>query len=249
MLELSIRGNGVGEGCWRIDELAQASGLTVDTIRYYVREKLLAPPERAGRHKLYGPDHLARIERIRDLQAQRFSLAAIRALLDTDRPGIERLLASDTGRQYTRDELIERAGVAAEVVDGLREVGLLPDPAEVGHEAYDESDLAALRAVAELQEIGMTHEIVIALGEIYVRHLRALQRDVHAMLAGQDRDGWDPVELEAIQRRLTANSERMIAAVDQVLNYVHQRMVQRLTLEAIQTAADTGTGVGGVKNT
>ena len=40
----------------------------------------------------------------------------------------------------------------------------------------------------------------------------------------------------------------MIAAVDQVLNYVHQRMVQRLTLEAIQTAADTGTGVGGVKN-
>ena len=238
----------MGEGCWRIDELAQQSGLTVDTIRYYVREKLLTPPERSGRHKLYGPEHLERIERIKELQAQRFSLAAIRALLDTDRPGLDRILASDSGRHYSRGELIERSGVSAEVVDGLQTVGLLPDPAEVGHEAYDDADLAALRQVAELQAIGMTPDIVIGLGEIYVRHFRALQADVHAMLAGSDRPQWDSAELETIQRTLTANSDRMIAAVDKLLGYVHQRMVQRLTLEALQTAADTGTGIGGVKN-
>ena len=37
---------------WRIDELAQRAGVTVDTIRYYARERLLPPPRRVGRHKL-----------------------------------------------------------------------------------------------------------------------------------------------------------------------------------------------------
>ena len=40
---------------------------------------------------------------------------------------------------------------------------------------------------------------------------------------------------------------RMIPAVDRVLNYVHQRTIQRLTLEAVRTAQETRTGVGGVR--
>jgi len=68
---------------------------------------------------------------------------------------------------------------------------------------------------------------------------------VHAMLSGQGRD-WDPDEMIAVQRQLTANSRRMIPAVDRVLNYVHQRTIQRLTLEAVATAQETHTGVGGV---
>ena len=82
----------------------------------------------------------------------------------------------------------------------------------------------------------MTEDILVELGAIYVRHFRALQADVHAMLAGDGRD-WDPDEMVAVQRRLTANSKRMIPAVDRVLNYVHQRTIQRLTLEAVRTAA------------
>lgn len=233
-------------GCWRIDELAQRAGLTVDTIRYYAREGLLPPPERSGRHKLYGTEHLDRLERIRDFQDRRFSLAAIRAVFDADRPGIEGLFAG-AGRALRFDDLVERSGVPRDLVVRLHDVGLLPEPAEFGREAYDESDLELLKAVAELREIGMTPEILVELGAIYVRHFRALQRDVHDMLAGKANIGWDPDELVAIQRRLTANASRMIPAVDRVLNYVHQRTIQRLTLEAIQTAQDTNTGVGGVR--
>jgi len=65
------------------------------------------------------------------------------------------------------------------------------------------------------------------------------------MLAGQGRD-WDPDEMVAVQRQLTANSDRMIPATDRVLNYVHQRTIQRLTLEAVKTSQETHTGVGGV---
>ncbi|HVJ96611.1 MAG TPA: MerR family transcriptional regulator, partial [Acidimicrobiia bacterium] len=128
------------ESAWRIDELAQKAGLTVDTIRYYSREGLLAPPERSGRHKLYGPEHLDRLTRIKDLQSQRFSLAAIKAFLDVDRPGIEGIFATQ-GREYTVDDLIERSGLDPGLVQRLCAVGLLADPVALGHELYDDSDL------------------------------------------------------------------------------------------------------------
>jgi DNA-binding transcriptional MerR regulator len=239
--EVDARPNGL-----RIDELAQRCRLTVDTIRYYAREKLLPAPIAAGRHKLYGPEHVERLDQIRDLQDQRFSLAAIRAILCSDRPGIDGIFGG-AQHHYSQDDLVERSGVPAGLVTTLQEVGLMPEPAEFGRESYDDADLAMLRSVRELLDIGMTPAILAELAAIYVRHFRALQTDVHAMLAGWTRDDWDPSEIDAIQRKLTSASDRLIPAVDRVLNYVHQRTVQRLTLEAIRTAAETNTGVGGVK--
>ena len=93
----------------------------------------------------------------------------------------------------------------------------------------------------------MTTGILVELGAIYVRHFRALQHDVHDMLSGKTRADWDPTELVSLQQRLTANTSRMIPATDQVLNYVHQRTIQRLTLEALRTAEATRTGIGGVR--
>src|SRR5690349_9034784 len=90
----------MAEASWRIDELARRGDVTVDTIRYYAREGLLRPPERKGRNRLYGPEHLERLARIRELQQRRFSLAAIRAIVDVDRPGLEGLFAAE-GREYT----------------------------------------------------------------------------------------------------------------------------------------------------
>jgi DNA-binding transcriptional MerR regulator len=230
--------------CWRIDDLARRADLPVDTIRYYAREGLLPAPEREGRHKLYGPRHLERLARIRELQERRFSLAAIRALLDADRPGLDRLFGAATS--YTLDDLEARSGVARDLIERLRGVGLLPDPAEIGRDSYDEHDLAALEAVAELREIGMTPDVLVELGAIYVRHFRSLQAEVHAMLAGATRPDWDPDEMAEIQRRLTAASDRLVPAVDRVLEYTHQRMVQRLTLDAIRRGRERGVGVGGI---
>jgi DNA-binding transcriptional MerR regulator len=221
----------MNEGCWRIDELAQRTGLTVDTIRYYVREGLLAPPTKQGRHRLYDSEHLERLDRIRELQAQRFSLAAIRAICEANKPGLEGLFTTGD-RSYSLAELIDRSGVDAELVSGLREVGLLPDPAEFGGEAYDDTDLALLRAVAELQAVGMTPEILLALGRIYVDHFAELQSDVLDMLSGRANPAWNAEELASVQDQLTANAHRLMPPINQLLNYVHQRTLQRLTLEA-----------------
>jgi DNA-binding transcriptional MerR regulator len=225
------------DGEWRIDELAQKAGLTVDTIRYYSREGLLRPPVKQGRNRLYCADHLERLERICELRAQRFSLAAIKAIVDVDRPGLEGLFTT-TGREYSLAELTERAELEPELVEELRAIGLLPDPADFGGDAYDETDVAVLRAVGELRSIGMTDAVVVALGRIYVEHLVALQHDVLDMLSGNVDPGWDREELVAIQGNLTANAPRLMPAIDQLLSYIHQRTLQRLTLEA---ARESGT--------
>src|SRR5450631_1776084 len=128
----------MGEPCFRIDELAQRAGLTVDTIRYYSREGLLQPPVKQGRNRLYDQEHLDRLDRIRDLRSQRFSLAAIRAIVDVDRPGLEGLFTA-SGREYSLAELTEKAELDDQLVAGLHDVGLLPDPAEFGGDSYDDT--------------------------------------------------------------------------------------------------------------
>lgn len=64
-----------------IEELSERVGVTVRNIRAYQAQGLVPAPERSGRVALYGPDHLARIELVRDLRAQGFGLPAIERLV------------------------------------------------------------------------------------------------------------------------------------------------------------------------
>ena len=58
------------------------------------------------------------------------------------------------------------------------------------------------------------------------------------MLSGKDNPAWSADEVVAVQQRLTANAQRLMPAINQVLNYVHQRTLQRLTLEAARGAEE-----------
>ena len=64
---------------WRgtLGELAEQSGASARTIRFYIARGLLPPPEGAGRAAAYGPRHLERLKKIRALQAQGLTLAEI----------------------------------------------------------------------------------------------------------------------------------------------------------------------------
>lgn len=73
---------------YRIEDLAQASGATVRTIRAYQDRGLLPAPERRGRANVYGEIHLTRLGQIAGLLDRGYTLTSIRELLD----------AWDTGR-------------------------------------------------------------------------------------------------------------------------------------------------------
>lgn len=60
-----------------IDQLAERTGVTVRTIRFWAGRGLLPPPVLRGRTGLYGPEHVARLELVSELSALGFSLSAI----------------------------------------------------------------------------------------------------------------------------------------------------------------------------
>ena len=223
-------------GDLRIDDLARESGLTVDTIRFYQREGLLPPAERVGRAKHYSAVHCERLEQIRDLQQRRFSLAAIKALLDADRPGIVDGIFGGSGADYSFDEVVTRSGVEPVLADRLRDSGLLRDPAEFGRSAYDGSDLDLLQAVAELARLGLPSDVIVELANIYTEGVERMQSQVLDLFTGKRGPGWkDADELRTFQADAAASAGELLPTVTRLVEYVHQRTLQRLTLGAIET--------------
>lgn len=230
-----------GSARWRIDELAQRAEITVDTIRYYHREELLPPPERSGRHALYGTRHLERLERIADLRSRRFSIAAIKALFRSGQ-SLDTVLV---GSGYTFEELCERSGLDLALLEQLEAAGLLQDPSATGRDAYDSADLDVLFAVGEMLDAGLPTELLVGLVGIYVRHFERLQAEVHDLFAGAGTPSLEPDDLAAVQARLTTNAGSVLAAANRVLDYLHRRTLRRVTITAIRDAVAEGRGFGG----
>src|SRR5215213_11083007 len=65
-----------------LDELTRRVGMSVRNIRFYTTKGLVPPAIRRGRNGYYGPDHLARLELVRELQAHGFTLSAIEGYLE-----------------------------------------------------------------------------------------------------------------------------------------------------------------------
>ena len=228
-----------GQTGLRIDDLAHRAGLTVDTIRYYQREGLLPPAERCGRTNLYGPEHLERLERIKALQVRRFSLAAIRALL-TERRGslVDGIFADRGGSAYTLDELLERSGVDHELAAALRASSLLRDPPEYGRDAYDGDDVDLLRAMQELRGLGLPDRGLIELGRIYAEGIEATQRQVVDLFTTGGALAWREDELIEFQENAARAATEILPIARRIVDYLHQRTIQRLALGAIEQSAD-----------
>ncbi|GAA3355121.1 MerR family transcriptional regulator [Saccharopolyspora gregorii] len=121
-----------------IDELAARAGVTVRTVRFYASRGLLPPPRLRGRLGLYGGDHLARLDLIRELQALGFTLSAIERHLEripddatAEDLALHRALlapwTSDQSEDLTRHELSQRAGrqLDDDLVGKLVSLGIL----------------------------------------------------------------------------------------------------------------------------
>lgn len=220
---------------WRIDDLAQRAGVAVDTIRYYQREGLLPTGERSGRTLRYGPAHLERLERIRGLQARRFSLAAIRALLDHD-GSVEGLLAGREGATYDLTSLVEAAGVSRELVAALEGAGVLRAPDEYGRDGYDSEDLDVLHAFADLGAMGVPEVALARLAEVIVRGVARLQRDVAAVFEPGSDERWPDDDRERFRCGTRDQSGRVVRDLRTVHEYVQHRTIQRMVLETLDRA-------------
>lgn len=119
-----------------VEQVAQLTGTTVRTIRWYQSEGLLPPPRRAGRTARYDADHVQRLEAIRDLQAHGLTLVAIRRLLEHAPDAASNALAfvrAAVSPGQRDDEIIDAdegaarlgGGPTAETAEMLERLGLV----------------------------------------------------------------------------------------------------------------------------
>jgi DNA-binding transcriptional MerR regulator len=175
-------------GSIRVEELARRADVSVDTIRFYQKRRLLPPPTRVGRVAWYDVDHEDRLGRIKDLQRQGFSLAVIRRLLDgeldaTDAP----LAAAVAGAQrgdtelLDVDELAARVGIPVPLVEAVaRERLVTPQPRD-GRVGYTVDDVEVLRSGLRLLEAGFPLNDLLDLAKRHHEATRAIAEDAVEM--------------------------------------------------------------------
>ncbi len=125
-----------------IDQLADRTGITVRTIRFYAGRGLLPPPQLRGRTGLYGPDHVARLELVSELTALGFTLAAVEAHLER--------LPADAGAE---ELALQRALLTPWVPEQIEEVGAAELARRAGR-LLGPADVAALEGLGVVTRIG-----------------------------------------------------------------------------------------------
>jgi len=127
-----------------VEQLASRVGTSARTVRFYAGRGLIPPPRREGRNGYYGPDHLARLELVRELQAHGFTLSAIEGYLENiptdatpEQVALHRTLLApwmaDRPEELSRKALELRAGRELDdhALEMLIALGVLePTPAE-----------------------------------------------------------------------------------------------------------------------
>ncbi len=119
-----------GESRMRIGDLAERTGTTPQTIRYYEQLGLLAPLEREGRgYRHYGEEAVARLHKIATLKQIGLSLEEIRDVIDlyfVDDTGIHGkrkvLEILKRHRQETDEKIASLQGFRAELDQSIARV-------------------------------------------------------------------------------------------------------------------------------
>jgi DNA-binding transcriptional MerR regulator len=84
---------------YSISELAELTGISRRTVRYYVQRKLIPPPLGAGRGHFYTDAHVKRIGKIRNLQDLGFSLDEVESQLSGPLPDLFGKVRADAASQ------------------------------------------------------------------------------------------------------------------------------------------------------
>src|SRR2546425_5858172 len=155
---------------YRIEQLARAAGVAVDTIRFYQGKGLLDAPRREGRVTFYGDAHVERLKRIKELQQQGSTLAVIQRFLAGElEASDEALVAAVTHptapQTLTLRELAERSGVAEPLLVSLEQAGLLVPISGGDEPLYPADDLDAIAAGMKLISAGVPLGALMELGK------------------------------------------------------------------------------------
>src|SRR5213082_4310174 len=226
---------------YRIEQLARAAGVAVDTIRFYQGKGLLESPRREGRVTWYGDSHVERLKRVKELQQQGFTLTVIQRFLAGElEPSDEALVAAVTHpsapQTLTLAELAERSGVAEPLLLSLQQAGLLV-PIEGGDQPlYPADDLEAIAAGMKLIAAGVPIGSLIELGKEYASAVDCTARQAVDLFDHyvRERIQAEGGETEAAERKLLQTFNDLLEASGTLVRHHFQRTLIRAAREHIE---------------
>jgi DNA-binding transcriptional MerR regulator len=182
-----------------IDDLAREVGLSVRNLRSHQARGLMPPPEVRKRVGYYGPEHVARVRLIQELQAEGMKLEGIKKLLDASGASGEGLLRvkhaaeafgdAEATEILTVEELREKFGQADDepkLIERAVKLGLLTPVSDDLFEVTSPSLLAAAEEVVA-RGIALPHALDL-LGSLN-RHSRSVSEKFVRMFV---EDVWKP---------------------------------------------------------
>src|SRR4051794_1013836 len=242
-----------------IDELARRTGMTVRNIRAHQSRGLLQPPEIEGRTGYYGPEHVARVELIAEMQADGFNLTAIKRLLG-DSQGSERemlgfkraLMAPWEDEEpafITAEELFKRLKLDTnnpnpKLLSRALKVGFLVD---LGEGRFEVPSPTLFRAAEELRALGIETDTAMDVLEEIDRSSRSVARVFVKLFvdeiwrpfssAGQPEAEWPEVRGAIERLRPVATDAVMAVFRHKMTDAVEQRFGEELERRADDPAS------------
>jgi DNA-binding transcriptional MerR regulator len=234
-----------------IDELAQRTGMTVRNLRAHQSRGLLPPPDVRGRTGYYGPEHIARVELIKELQADGFNLEAIRRLIESAGGSTADVLRfTRTARAAFDDEepevltvteLAEQWGDTGSPALLQRAIALgLLRP--LGDGQVEERSPRLSRAGRELASLGIPTERALDVLESLRRHADGVARTYVDLFleqvwqpfdaAGRPPERW-PEVLDALERLRPLAAESLLAMFQLAMtDHVEEAVGAQLALQS-----------------
>ena len=231
-----------------VEQLANATGMSVRNIRNHQSRGLLPPPEVRARIGYYSDEHVARLRLIQEMQAQGLKLSAIKRLVGEQGRSVEPFVGlkravtapfeTESPEVLSLDELTERfEGAGPKEIAKAQKLGLL---VPVGDGLFEAPSPALLRAAEEVLARGVPLSSALRVIEKVKRSSESTSRAFVELFlgevwkpfneAGQPEDRW-PEVTETIERLRPLASEAVLAMFKQAMEAEVEKAFGRVLAE------------------
>ena len=228
---------------FRVEELAKAADVSVDTVRYYQKQRLLPAPERDGRLAWYTDDHLDRMGRIKELQRRGFSLSVIRRFLNGELDGADEGLAEAVGVVETDEalfrieDLAARTQVPAPMLEALVRDGLLVGRTFEGELRFTEDDVAIVAGGLRVLETGLPLPELLALARRHHEATRQFAAEAVELFDTYVRQPLRTADLPEDERekRMVDAFHTLLPVVTELATYHFRRVLLQVAQEHLES--------------
>ena len=178
----------------KIRDLVERTGVSRETVHYYIRDGLLPKPRKRGRNIAdYDDSYVERIRMIKELQDNYFlPLAVIKNILKNRKKSPEGQSFQSLRREYFRpvDQLLpteiageeafrKATGLGRKWLVKMEEWGIISPELRDGEKVYSQDDITLGKLVVEMDEIGIG--VKDGFDPEALKHYRDMFRDIVVM--------------------------------------------------------------------